>query len=295
MRRTKPVAAPMVARVYLRVSTDAQDLERQEAITTAAKAAGYYVAGIYREKASGARADRPELLRMIGDLQPGEVVIAEKIDRISRLPLPEAERLVASIQAKGARLAVPGVVDLSDLAAEAQGVAKIVLEAVQIMLFRLALQMARDDYEDRRERQRQGIELARQAGRYKGRRADPKRRAQVVALRKSGYSINKTAELAGYSAAQVKRIWAEVSQAEAKQHGAFVEDALSEQDAAESGDDLAALASQGDDQAPAFITEGGPSDDLPPFVNTTNIRELYDWKPGESLDEAIARKKAQEG
>ncbi|SSW61929.1 Uncharacterised protein [Klebsiella quasipneumoniae] len=26
MRRTKPVAAPMVARVYLRVSTDAQDL-----------------------------------------------------------------------------------------------------------------------------------------------------------------------------------------------------------------------------------------------------------------------------
>ena len=81
MRRTKPVAAPMVARVYLRVSTDAQDLERQEAITTAAKAAGYYVAGIYREKASGARADRPELLRMIGDLQPGEVVIAEKIDR----------------------------------------------------------------------------------------------------------------------------------------------------------------------------------------------------------------------
>ena len=194
MRRTKPVAAPMVARVYLRVSTDAQDLERQEAITTAAKAAGYYVAGIYREKASGARADRPELLRMIGDLQPGEVVIAEKIDRISRLPLPEAERLVASIRAQGARLAVPGVVDLSDLAAEAQGVAKIVLEAVQIMLFRLALQMARDDYEDRRERQRQGIELAKAAGKYRGRRADPKRRAQVVALRRSGHSITRTAE-----------------------------------------------------------------------------------------------------
>ncbi|GHK38770.1 hypothetical protein ECZU06_58950 [Escherichia coli] len=86
-------------------------------------------------KASGARADRPELLRMIGDLQPGEVVIAEKIDRISRLPLPEAERTVASIQAKGARPAVPGVVDLSD-GGRGRGVAKIVLEAVQIMLFR---------------------------------------------------------------------------------------------------------------------------------------------------------------
>ena len=54
-------ASPMMARVYLRVSTDAQDLERQEGIITVAKAAGYYVAGIYREKASGARADRPEL------------------------------------------------------------------------------------------------------------------------------------------------------------------------------------------------------------------------------------------
>ena len=185
---------------HLRVSTDAQDLERQEAITTAAKAAGYYVAGIYREKASGARADRPELLRMIGDLQPGEVVIAEKIDRISRLPLPEAERPVASIQAKGARPAVPGVVDLSDRRPR-PGRRQDRAGSRADHAFRPALQMARDDYEDRRERQRQGIELARRAGRYKGRRADPKRRAQVVALRKSGYSINKTAELAGYSAA----------------------------------------------------------------------------------------------
>ena len=153
-----------VARIYLRVSTDGQDLSRQDAIVESTRAAGYYVAGIYREKASGARADRPELLRMIGDLQPGEVVVAEKIDRISRLPLAEAERLVASIRAKGARLAVPGVVDLSDLAAEAQGVAKVVLEAVQDLLLKLALQVARDDYEDRRERQRQGVELAKRAG-----------------------------------------------------------------------------------------------------------------------------------
>lgn len=202
-------AAPVkVARVYIRVSTDEQDLQRQEAIIADAKAAGYYVAAVYREKASGARADRPELLRMVSDLQPGEVVIAERIDRISRLPLPEAEHLVASIRAKGARLAVPGVVDLSDLATEAQGVAKIVLESIQGMLLKLALQMARDDYEDRRERQRQGIELAKAAGKYKGRRADPKMHAQVIALRRSGHSISRTADLAGCSTAQVKRIWA---------------------------------------------------------------------------------------
>lgn len=88
---------------------------------------------------------------------------------------------------------------------------------------------------------------------------------------------------------------AEFDPEEAERAGAFVEDALSEQGAAESGDDLAALASQGDDLAPAFITEGEPAADLPAFVHTANVRTLYDWKPGESLDEAIARKKAQEG
>ncbi|WP_459076177.1 recombinase family protein, partial [Vibrio lentus] len=73
------------------------------------------MAGVYKEKASGARADRPELLRLIGDLQPGEIVVAEKIDRISRLPLPEAEKLVDSIRDKGAKLSVPGLVDLTEL------------------------------------------------------------------------------------------------------------------------------------------------------------------------------------
>lgn len=202
-----PIAAK-IARVYLRVSTDDQDLARQEQIAETARAQGFYVAGIYREKASGARADRPELQRMIGDLQAGEVVIAEKIDRISRLPLPEAEQLVATIKDRGAKLAVPGVIDLSELAASSTGVAKIVIEAMQDMLLRVALQTARDDYEDRRERQRQGIEIAKREGRYSGRRADKAKHRQIVALRQGGKSIAATAELANCSVAQVKRVMA---------------------------------------------------------------------------------------
>ena len=61
--------------------------------------------------------------------------------------------------------------------------------------------MARDDYEDRRERQRQGIELARRRAVQGAAVLMIRSAAPVVALRKSGYSINKTAELAGYSAA----------------------------------------------------------------------------------------------
>lgn len=200
------VAPVKVARIYMRVSTDAQDLARQEAIVTTAKAAGFYIAGIYREKASGARADRAELLRMIDDLQPGEAVVAEKIDRISRLPLEDAQKLVASIRAKGARLAVPGIIDLGELAAGAQGVARIVLESVQDMLLKLALQMSRDDYEDRRERQRQGIELAKAAGRYRGTSPRMAMHERILALRAGGNSIARTAKLAGCSESQVKRV-----------------------------------------------------------------------------------------
>lgn len=197
-----------VARIYLRVSTDEQDLSRQEQIERSAVAAGYYIAGVYREKASGARADRPELLRMVADLREGEVVIAEQMDRISRLPLPEAQDLVNSIRAKGARLSVPGIVDLSELAATADPISKLVLEQVQELLLKLALQMARDDYERRRERQLQGIDAAKKQGRYKGSKPDTKTHQSIIELREAGLTIAKTAKIAGCSESQVKRIWA---------------------------------------------------------------------------------------
>ncbi len=41
-----------VARIYLRVSTEDHDLQRQEAIIGNARTSGYYVAAVYREKAS---------------------------------------------------------------------------------------------------------------------------------------------------------------------------------------------------------------------------------------------------
>ena len=204
-----------VARLYLRVSTDEQDISRQNDIEYKIKTAGYDIAGVYREKASGARMNRPELQRMIADLQPGDVVVAEKMDRISRLPLPDAEQLVNSIRAKGARLAIPGLVDFSDVVADADGIKRIVLESAQELLLKLALQMARDDYETRRERQRQGIQQAKSAGKYAGRIANTTIHQRIVAFRGAGHTIQRTAELSKCSLSQVKRIWALHLQAKA--------------------------------------------------------------------------------
>ncbi len=86
---------------------------------------------VFIKKNSGARAKRPELLRLIGDLQPGEIIVAEKIGRISRLPLSEAEKFVDSIRDKGAKLSVPGLVNLTELIPDSNRVTKNVIESVQ--------------------------------------------------------------------------------------------------------------------------------------------------------------------
>jgi hypothetical protein len=85
---------------------------------------------------------------------------------------------------------------------------------------------------------------------------------------------------------------AEFDPEEAERAGAFTEDALSEQDAAGSSDDLVDGQAQ---EEPAFLDDDGPSTEIPPFITTTNARELYDLRPGETVSEAIARRNAKGG
>jgi DNA invertase Pin-like site-specific DNA recombinase len=64
---------------YARVSTYGQTLDAQ---LEQLKAEG--CTKVYREKASGARADRRELLRMLKDIKLGDVVTVTRIDRLAR-------------------------------------------------------------------------------------------------------------------------------------------------------------------------------------------------------------------
>ena len=47
------------------------------------------------------------------------------------------------------------------------------------------------------------------------------------------------------------------------------------------------------DDEPAFLDDEGPSNDLPAFISTTNARELYDLRPGETVADAAARKASE--
>ena len=197
-----------IARIYLRVSTIEQSNQRQEKIIDEATNNGYYIAKVYREKASGAIKDRPKLRELISDLQPGEIIIAENIDRISRLPLQDAMDLVNEIREKGAFLSIPNIVDLGELMTENQTeLSKKIMMSVQEMLLKMALQIARDDYELRRERQLAGIALAKKNKKYKGRKPDLNKHQLILDLWATGnYTEAEVAKRVDCSLPQVKRV-----------------------------------------------------------------------------------------
>jgi DNA invertase Pin-like site-specific DNA recombinase len=64
---------------YARVSTDGQTLEAQ-----IAQLKGAGATRIFSEKLSGARADRPQLARLLESLDRGDVVVVTRLDRLAR-------------------------------------------------------------------------------------------------------------------------------------------------------------------------------------------------------------------
>jgi DNA invertase Pin-like site-specific DNA recombinase len=64
---------------YARVSTDGQTLASQDAQLHAAGCAK-----VYSEKISGVRSDRPELAKLLRRLNPGDVLMVTRLDRLAR-------------------------------------------------------------------------------------------------------------------------------------------------------------------------------------------------------------------
>lgn len=178
---------------YLRASTIEQDaLRAKNRLKEFAAHHGQRIAGWYVENASGASLDRPELNRMLSDMESGDVILIEQVDRLSRLSdadwdtlkrrMFEKELSVISLDLPTSHIALTH--------AASDDFTRSMLRAVNGMMLDMLAAIARKDYEDRRRRQKEGVEKARLEGKYAGRQANKAKHELIRTLRLQN-GINK--------------------------------------------------------------------------------------------------------
>ena len=205
----------MFIRSYLRASTIEQDANRANAaLEQFAAEHRHLIANTYTENASGTEANRPELLRLLKDARKGDVLLVESIDRLSRMEDPDWRMLKATIDAKGLCIVA---LDLptSHLAlrvTQGDEFTSRMLGAINNMMIEMMAAIARKDYQQRRERQAQGIAKAKSSGAYKGRPIDSDLHKRVRELLAANLGIRATARHAGCSTTTVLKIRDQVQQ-----------------------------------------------------------------------------------
>lgn len=179
----------MHVRAYLRASTKEQDASRAKAdLQRFAEERGLKIVSWYVENESGASLARPELFRLLSDCHPGDVLLCEQVDRLSRLNAEDWAKLKAEIAAKRVRVVALDLPTSYQLASAGDDFSSRMLDAINGMMLDMLAAIARKDYEDRRRRQAQGIAKAKAGGLYKGRPEDEQRNAEIVRMLREGKS-----------------------------------------------------------------------------------------------------------
>jgi len=197
----------MYARAYLRASTDEQNASRaKEQIFTFAAEHDLPVVGWYVENESGAKLARPELFRLLADSRPGDVLLIEQVDRLSRLTTGDWQKLRTELDARQVRVVALDLPTSWMLAVPADEFTARMFDAVNGMMLDILAAVARKDYEDRRRRQAQGQAKAKAEGRYRGRAEDVKRNAGISAMLQAGASWSKIQAATGCSRATIAKL-----------------------------------------------------------------------------------------
>ena len=197
----------MFIRAYLRASTADQDATRAAAdLERFATDRGLVIAARYTENESGAKLDRPELFRLLADCRPGDVLLVEQVDRLSRLNGADWERLKAEIAAKRVRVVALDLPTSHQLMqAGGDDFTARMLDAINGMMLDMLAATARKDDEDRCKRQAQGIVKAKAEGVYRGRPEDVKRNEAITAMLRAGQSWSSIMAATGCSRSVLSR------------------------------------------------------------------------------------------
>jgi DNA invertase Pin-like site-specific DNA recombinase len=197
----------MNARAYLRASTDEQGAERaRQQVEAFAAERGLPIVGTYVENESGAKLARPELFRLIADSRPGDVLLVEQVDRLSRLSDQDWRKLRAELEARQIRVVALDLPTSWQLAAPGDEFTARMFAALNAMMLDMLAAVARKDYEDRRRRQAQGIVKAKAAGAYHGRPENTDRNAGIAGMLRSGMSWTTIQAATGCSRATIAKV-----------------------------------------------------------------------------------------
>ena len=181
---------------YARVSSLEQNIDRQiqvlERETTK----------IFTDKESGTSRKRQGLKELLDYIRTDDIVVVTELDRLSRNNEHLTE-IMGIIQSKGATLEVlnfPSLLGIKD-----DNLRKL-LNNLILEIIKYQAQAERDRI---RERQRQGIELAKKKGRYKGRKPlfkrDDKKLIHAFDLYLSGKTDKEVEEMTGINRVTFRR------------------------------------------------------------------------------------------
>lgn len=195
-------------RAYLRASTDEQDASRARGqIEAFAAQRDMQIASWYLENESGAKLQRPELFRLLSDAHPGDILLVEQVDRLSRLGAADWERLKTELATRKVRVVALDLPTSWIMATTSQDdFTARMFEAINGMMLDMLAAVARKDYLDRRRRQMQGQARAKAAGKYRGRPENAKRNKRIAAMLAAGTSYSAVQAATGCSRATVAKI-----------------------------------------------------------------------------------------
>ena len=198
----------MFVRAYLRASTEDQDASRARGdLDRFAGERGLAVAAYYVENESGAKLHRPELFRLLSDCGPGDLLLVEQVDRLSRLSTGDWDTLKAEIASRHVRVVALDLPTSWLMArGETDAFTERMFDAINGMLLDVLAAIARKDYEDRRRRQAQGIEKAKTTQKYRGRAEDTKRNAAIVKMLEAKQSWSSIIAATGCSRSTLSRL-----------------------------------------------------------------------------------------
>ena len=139
---------------YARVSSKEQNLDRQlQALEGVSK--------VFSDKLSGATTERPQLQAMLDYIREGDIVVVSELDRLGRNN-KDLTDIMNAIQQKNATLEVLNLPSMSGI--EDDNLRRLINNLV-IELYKYQAESERKRI---RERQAQGIVLAKENGKFKG-------------------------------------------------------------------------------------------------------------------------------